>query len=332
LNALGLVAALRERGLIATDLPPPPEETDRPWFVALLMGIAGWIAGLFIIVFLALVLDVSSGRQMLVIGLVLLGMAWALYAASRDFVFIDQLALALSIAGQLALAYYFAERLHDFRSVIAALFGLQLLLFAAMPDGTARTFAMFCACIGWVFVVRFWLRPYEGGGGFLDAQGHIAAPSFGVWSLPIEWIVTWAPPIALVTWLRRIEPAWLARHLAAFARPALTGLLLGIALGGICAEPESQLLLGGGVGRGFGGWALFPLLSIGLALFAAYGAFALRSAGLSGVCIVAALAHLSRFYYLYGTTLTIKSAIMLCAGLLFLAAAWLLVRRAGANA
>jgi uncharacterized membrane protein len=79
--------------------------------------------------------------------------------------------------------------------------------------------------------------------------------------------------------------------------------------------------------RHFTGWALLPLLSIALALFAAFNAFALRNQGLIGVAIVAALAHLARFYYLYGTTLTIKSAIMLGAGLLLLGAGRLLARR-----
>jgi hypothetical protein len=120
----------------------------------------------------------------------------------------------------------------------------------------------------------------------------------------------------------------MARAAASFARPAIGGLLLGIALGGMAAEPVSMLMFGHDeLGREFDGWSLFPLLSIGLALFAAFNAFALRSAGLLGLAIVAALAHLARFYFLYGTTLTVKSAIMFGAGLLLLGAGRLLARR-----
>ena len=41
----------------------------------------------------------------------------------------------------------------------------------------------------------------------------------------------------------------------------------------------------------------------------------------------AALVHLSRFYYLYGTSLTWKSVIMLCLGALMLGIGVLLQRR-----
>jgi uncharacterized membrane protein len=77
-------------------------------------------------------------------------------------------------------------------------------------------------------------------------------------------------------------------------------------------------------GRGFDWLAIFPLLSIALALFAAYGAFRVRSHGLLGFAVLAALLHLARFYYLYGTTLLWKSVIMLCAGAALLLAGFAL--------
>ena len=75
-------------------------------------------------------------------------------------------------------------------------------------------------------------------------------------------------------------------------------------------------------------WALFPLLSIGLALFAAWCAFRLRSPGCWASRCSRALVHLSRFYYFYGTTLMWKSAIMLILGALLLAAGVALRRQA----
>ena len=52
--------------------------------------------------------------------------------------------------------------------------------------------------------------------------------------------------------------------------------------------------------------ALFPLLSIALAMFSAWCAFRCAATGLLGFAVFAALVHLSRFYYLYGTTLTVE--------------------------
>jgi len=331
MTAADLISALRERGLIAADAAAPPDGTERPWFLSLLMGIAGWVAGLFALAFIVTFFDLDSARRFLSIGLVLLGIAWALYAASRAIVFFDQLALALSIAGQIAIAFYIAEKF-DALPVAATLLGLQVLLFVLMPDRVARTLSAFAATIAWVFVVRYGLRPHESSV-FLDGQGNLAAPLFGSWTVPIEWLLTWAPPLALVLWLRRTEARWMARRAAAWARPALTGLLLGIALGGICAEPESLLFVGArDVGQELSWWTLIPLLSIALALFGVHASFSLRNAGLLGACVVAALAHLARFYYLYGTTLRLKSLLMLVMGLVLLGAARLLERRAGGAA
>ena len=328
MSAAHLVPILRERGLIAADAAPPPDESDRPWFISVLMGIAGWIAGLFVLVFVAIVLDLDKRGQIAGAGLGLLVVAWTLYAIGRGKVFVDQLALAFSIAGQLAITVYCFETLHDALPITAAIFGMQVLLFFAMPDRVARTLAAFFASIAWVFVVRFFLRPDEGGGEFFGRHGEIAAPVFGVWTLPLEWLVSWLPSAALIVALRRTETRWMARSVASYARPAISGLLLGIALGGMAAEPVSMLMFGlEEMGREFDWWSLFPLLSIALALFAAFNAYLLRSSGLSGLAIFAALAHLARFYYLYGTTLTVKAAIMLGAGLVLLGAGRLLARR-----
>jgi uncharacterized protein DUF4401 len=333
MNAAQLVDALRARGIIAGDAAPlPSEPDDRPWFLSLLMGLAGWMAGIFVLVFVGIFLDLKAARDLLVIGVVLLGVAWLLYFIGRSRVFFDQLALALSIAGQFAIAGYLLDALgsrHDPLLFTTAMLALQLGLFVVMPDRVARTLAAFFACVAWVFVVRFWLRPGEGDGLFLDSVGHPAAPIFGLWTLPIEWLITWAPLMFAVTWLRITEARWMARAVGAFARPAITGLILGLALAGLGVEPVSLLVLGDDViGRSFDWWALFPLLSVGLAMFAAYNACALRSAGLLGLSIVAALMHLSRFYYLYGTTLTVKALIMLIVGAALLGTAVLVERQA----
>jgi hypothetical protein len=205
---------------------------------------------------------------------------------------------------------------------------MQLVLFAVMPDRIARTISAFFACVAWVFVVRFWLRPGDGEDIFFDGNPHFTLPKFGAWTLPVEWLLTWIPPIALLIWLARTEARWMSRAASTFARPAITGVLLGLALGGLGAEPVSMVAFGvEAIGREFTWWALFPLLSIGLAMFAAFCAFRLRSNGLLGVGILAALAHLARFYHLYGTTLMWKSLIMLVAGTLLLAVGVLLTKR-----
>jgi uncharacterized membrane protein len=105
-------------------------------------------------------------------------------------------------------------------------------------------------------------------------------------------------------------------------------LLLALTLGGMATEPFIRLGFDvDGVGAPMSWASLFQLLSIALAMFAAWCAFQLRSSGLLGFAVFAALLHLSRFYYLYGTSLTAKSVIMLCLGAIMLGVAVLMQRR-----
>ena len=101
-----IVDTLRKRGVIAADAPSMPEEGEpRPWFVAMMLGIAGWLAGILLLAFIGMNFRLESRAAFAIVGLALMVGAWALYYADRKAVFLDQLALALSIAGQCALAW-----------------------------------------------------------------------------------------------------------------------------------------------------------------------------------------------------------------------------------
>ena len=69
---------------------------------------------------------------------------------------------------------------------------------------------------------------------------------------------------------------------------------------------------------GSGGFSVWPLLSAIGALAALAAAFALGSRGLSAVCVIAALLHLSHFYYAMGTSLLVKSVTMVALGAVLL--------------
>jgi hypothetical protein len=321
---LDVTEALRSRGLIGADAPPPSlEESARPWFVSLMLGAAGWLAGIFLLVFIGITFRPEEGAGFIVLGLVLLGSAWGLYRADTGGAFLGQLALALSIAGQIALAVGMLEDVRSALIISAVLLLLQLVVLAVMPDNTARTIAALFAVIAWVSTVRFAIYP---GADLEDWFGSdYSEARFGAWSAVVVWLITWPPLVALVVWLVSRETQWMPLSLRAHARPALSGLLIAVALAGLASEPLTMLTLGPGMmGVDLGWWSLFPLLSIALAMFAAWCAFRLRSIGLLGLAVVAALLHLSRFYYLFGTSLLWKSAIMLVAGALLLGGAYLL--------
>jgi hypothetical protein len=323
-----LTEALKARGVIAADAAQPPMDAmHRPWFVTLLLGFAGWLAGIFLLVFIGMLLDLDSRTGILIVGLVLLAGAWGLYHADRQAAFLDQLALALSIAGQCAVAWGLLEDVRSAVLIAGTLLLMQLAVLFIMPNKTARTIAALFAAIAWVYTIRFVLR--HGDEEDLIFHADMDHARFGVAHFVFGWLLTWAPLVALARWLTLHEPRWMADPLRIYARPVLTGAILGLSLGGIATEPFMTIAIGfDRVGIDMSWLALFPLLSIVLAMFAAWCAFQVRNHGLLGFAALASLLHLSRFYYFYGTSLTWKSLIMLCAGVLMLGAGVLLQKRA----
>jgi hypothetical protein len=319
-----IVAALRQRGVIDAEAPElEGAGGDRPWFIALMQGVAGWLAGIFLIVFIGLLFKPEKTATLLVLGSLLLGAAWLIYNADREGMFLDQLALAISIAGQVAVAWGVIIHVHSGIGMALTLLVLQLAVLAIMPNSTARTLATLFAIMAWVYVARFLMRP--GWDWDEDVFFEYGVRRRGLAWLFACWLVTWMPLIALAVWFIRREPRWMASDVRAFARPVLTGLLLGVAIGGTVGEPLLWLIGDvPGMGMNIGWAALFPMLSLGLALLTAYGGFRLRMYGLLGFGIVMALLHMARFYYMYGTTLLVKSVIMLVVGVGLLAlGAWL---------
>ncbi|MEO8018978.1 MAG: DUF4401 domain-containing protein [Pseudomonadota bacterium] len=321
------IAQLRARGVIP-DQAPPADAVERPWFVALLQGAAGWLAGIFVLVFIGLAFRVESTGAIFTLGSFLLVSAWAMYRADSTAVFLDQLALAISIAGQFAVGWGILKNYQSTLPAAATMLALQVLVLIVMPNKTARTLAAVFATVAWVFTIRLLLQPLSGEQ-FLFGEGHqAAAPLLGAWTVPITWLVTWVPLLAFTAWLIRNETYWMSSGLRAYARPLLIGLLLGLQLGSADAMPIDifSLRLEHG-GMPFSWWALFPLLSVALAMASAYGAFLVRSNALLGSAVLAALLHMARFYYLYGTTLMWKSLIMALAGAALLLAGVTLRKR-----
>ena len=203
-----LVEALRARGVIAADAPAPPADTlHRPWFIALMLGFAGWLAGILLLAFIGMTFKLESTSAILVVGVVLCGAAWALYFADRNAVFLDQLALALSIAGQCAIAWALLDDVRSGLAIAATLLVLQLVVLLVMPNKTARTLAALFASIAWVYTIRFLVR-----GGSLTtcsttSTGAAGFPNPGPCRSP-----GCSPgcPLFAARWLTRRENVWMA--------------------------------------------------------------------------------------------------------------------------
>lgn len=298
----------------------------RPWYIGLLLGASGWLAGGFLLVFVAMLFHPDSAGAAAVSGAVLLAAAWALFKVDRDGAFTSQLALALSFAGQCFVLFAMVEHRHALVAVAGAAFVLQAAMLLVMPNRLHRLMSTLFALIAWALMWRFGL--------FGEPSWRNAAGS--AVSLPAAlggWLITWLPVGGLLWLAIRHEPVWIARGWAPVLRPALTGLVVGIAFATLVSYPLESFRWWGSAPVRTDWLALWPLLSAGAALAAVAAAFALGSRALMGTCIVAVLLHVSHFYYALGTSLLLKSLLMLLmGGAMLFAARWLAALAEGVKA
>jgi hypothetical protein len=318
-----LTDALVERKLIRRRGPPAEPPDDRPWYISAVLGAAGWLAGLFALIFVGLLFTPETAAGFGVAGLVMLAAAFGLYTAGRS-AFFDQLALALSIAGQLALTWAAALATESATGTAVFVTVMQVVLLIAMPNRMAKVLAAFFACIAWALAIRFALW-----GEALLGEARAEVP-LGL--ALVSWLLIWAPLVAAAQALIAYEARWMAAQGRMLARTALTGLLMALAIATWASEPLGSLVFWSPPGEAYVNWlVLWPLLGTATALFAAVSAYRLRNRALVGLAITGALLHVMQFYYLLGTTLVVKSMIMLAAGAVLLLAGWSLGQR-GAHA
>ena len=156
-----LVRELRARGVAIgdrVDETPASPVTDRPWYIGLLLGVSGWVAGIFVLVFTFMAFELRSAASALISGAALVAAAWGLFRADPEGAFASQLGLALSVAGQLALLFGIHEALfkrsESIPGMAFAAFVLELGLIVAIPNRMHRTMSTVFACCSWAAAGR----------------------------------------------------------------------------------------------------------------------------------------------------------------------------------
>lgn len=288
------------------------KNNDRPLAISLLLGASGWVAGLFMLAFVAALFRPDSTAQAAFCGITLLAAAWGLFKVDGDGaqVFVAQLALALSIAGQCLVLYAMSGDAHGIEPIANAALVLQVALALVMPNRLHRTLSTLFACIAWALTVRFALLGSPDFGMRGDAVR--IAPSLAL--AIVAWLVAWLPVVVALWWLIRRGAAPTLQRWQGVVQPIVTGFIIGLAFATIASQPFESWRWWGGGEVAAGGLVLWPLLSALGALAAVAAAFARHQRGLMSVCIVAALLHVSHFYYALGTSLVVKSLLMLAMG------------------
>ncbi len=129
-------------------------ELEKPWFLRILLGVAGWFAGFLMLGFFALMFselfNKDSRLALMVVG-VLCSVAAYLIFKSKNNDFLNQLAMALSLAGQIMFAFAVFESI--FRISSSGLFILaayQMVLVFLLPNYMHRLLTAGFALIAFV--------------------------------------------------------------------------------------------------------------------------------------------------------------------------------------
>ncbi|MBT2787052.1 MULTISPECIES: DUF4401 domain-containing protein [unclassified Halomonas] len=151
-NMNELKARLSQAGIPLNE-PTSSAQLQTPWFVRALQAFSGWLAALFLLGFIAMgvVFMVESPAASLGLGLAMIGAACALLRSARSDV-LEHLALAVSLAGQLLVAWaaieFWSESAYSLWSLLGwSLFGLQAVLALVIPSLVHRTFSAFAASL-----------------------------------------------------------------------------------------------------------------------------------------------------------------------------------------
>ncbi|WP_368041063.1 DUF4401 domain-containing protein [Cupriavidus gilardii] len=221
-----------------------PTDTEAPWSVRLLTGMAGWLGAVFFQLFLLGTVFVAARENSVAIlscGLALIALAALLYRGRAGHTGFEQFALASSLTGQGLAFYAAADLLGRARAVETAAFwcGLaacEMLLYAAIGNRLHRLLSALAAMVSVAIALTI----------------AIAMGPAKPWQA-VGWALAWLAPIALLkaTLFAGVEGRlaalgrhhWLGPAADALLFCGLLGALIVTGIGhplGLFAEPALQ--------------------------------------------------------------------------------------------
>lgn len=312
-------ARLAEAALVEGE-PPPAGIQGSPWFVRVMLGIAGWIGAIFLLGFAGLMLSslFESASLSLLAGAIVCATAAFLFRVKGDNDFLAQFGFALSLAGQgLLLVGLNLLFEYEVTAVAFAAAVVQAVLFFLAPSFLHRVWtagtgavALAVALDGWhlsllapaLLTAAFtwvWLRE-------LDHPRQNDLWRAGGYGLTLAAVVTVVFP-----WEQEVIFAGLGLVSAALSGAALLYAVLSLLKGvPLTAGPARAALTGAVL------VALASLAAPGLAPAVAILVLGYANGNrvLTGLGILVLLGYLSHYYYSLEMTLLAKSALLAGAG------------------
>lgn len=327
---------LRDAGLVEGQ-SPGASASHSPWFVRVMLGIAGWIGAMFLLGFAGLgftFLMESAAASFLAGAAVCAGAAF-LYRSAPHSDFLNQFGFAVSLAGQALMGFAVVRGFeHSFSAAALALALQQAVLFVLVPN----------------FIHRVWTS-WTGAYAAVYALGHLGLHAFAPAAVTFGFLWPWLAEFDHPRRGELLRAGGYGLALAAVQTAVMHGGLLGflwqtgaaapalawagnLASGLVLAWAVLRLLKREGVGPGephgriaLAGAVLLALISleapgVGPAAAILIVGYANGNRVLAGLGVIALLGYLSHYYYALHATLLEKSALLAAAGLVLLAARW----------
>jgi hypothetical protein len=320
----------------------PAHEAQGPWYVRLMLGIAGCIAAGFLMAFVGVGLSflVESKVGSIAVGMAMIGAAFALLHAARTD-FSAMFGFAVSLAGQALLGYGIArllERAGD-AAPWAAMALVEAVLALAMPNFIHRLASAYLAALCLATALAL-----SGGAGL--AVGIIGAGMAYVWlselrrarlhamvtgvgygmALAFVHVQSWSFGEGSIIHSLGAKPvswtqAWMGQALVLGAFLAVVATLVRRA-GWSLREPRTLAALAAAAAIGA---ASFKAPGVAGGLMIVSLGFAHGNRVLTGLGIAALLFFVSSYYYRLDATLLAKAGVLATSGLVLLGARWLLL-------
>jgi uncharacterized membrane protein len=343
-----LWAQLKQAGLAEGDMPADRVAVT-PWYIRTMLGIAGWIGAMFLLGFVGAAFSVvmKSAASSLFVGALLCTAAIIMFRARPNGDFISQFALAVSIAGQSLIAFGLSQLMHPRTSLGALAFALlEVGLFLLIPNFLHRVLSALAAAGALVVALSNWgYYPYTQAIVFAAFSwawlsefriagrcAEIRALGYGLTLLVIAELVTQS---SMSYW----RTAWMGRGGMALIGGAYAFWISAALIGAISVWVVWKLLVRQGIAATEGpglaalaGAVLVGLISVdapgvGIAVTMLLLGFASGNRVLAGLGILSLLAYWSYYYYSLEMTLLEKSAVLVCAGVVLIAARMAMRRR-----
>jgi uncharacterized membrane protein len=333
-----LIQKLHDAHLISgesDDIYAQLQETT-PWFARILQAVSGWLASLFLLMAFGALFGgfFKEETALFVIGAFLIAGAWGILRQTETAIFVEHIALALSLAGQAMITIALSGWLNDISisSIFwVALALLEVTLLIMIPNHLHRIFSAF------VFVVALfqglfllglgglavplmllgiawlWLHEYDFGMRILMMQAIGEGATLGLFALSVIGYAThyfWGEThhihglnhpsiIALANGLVMLYIAWTLMRTEPMRTTHRIAILVFVAVLALLSTKMVGLSV------------MVTLLVVG---------FARGNTPLQGLSIAGLLWSVGHYYYSLETTLLIKSALLGATGIVLLLA------------